>query len=73
MVRFLEDVMDLAVEFLDTIYNRSLRLYCRIFGHDWYGVDCLRCSEYLDKCRIFGHDWYDGIDCQRCGESLDEY
>ena len=49
MVKFLEDVMDLAVEVLDTIYNRSLRLYCHIFGHDWYGSDCLRCGESLDE------------------------
>ena len=49
MVRFLEDVMEFVVEGLDTIYNRSLRLYCRIFGHDWYGIDCLRCGKDLDK------------------------
>ena len=49
MVRFLEEVMEFVIEGLDTIYNRALRLYCFIFGHDWYGIDCLRCGEYLDK------------------------
>ena len=44
MVKFLEDVMEFMVEGLDTIYNRSLRLYCRIFGHDWHGEWCLRCG-----------------------------
>ena len=42
---FLEEVMELTIELLDTIYNRALRLY----GHDWYGIDCLRCGEHLDK------------------------
>lgn len=48
MVRFLEDVMEFIIEFIDTIYNSVLRTYCRIFGHDWFGVVCLRCGKGVD-------------------------
>ena len=49
MVRSLEEVMKFVIGSLDTIYSRALRRYCHIFGHDWYGIDCLRCGKYLDK------------------------
>ena len=36
------------VELLENIFKNLLIIYCRIFGHDWYGTCCVRCGEHSE-------------------------